>query len=77
MVTNHRIYIVDKSLSIIQNFSLLQQQTHLIVRSLSVIAQTILFSTDHHLHYLTQDKQGIASGIIFSFNANSKKQNSG
>jgi hypothetical protein len=56
MVTNHRIYIVDKSLSIIQNFSLLQQQTHLIVRSLSVIAQTILFSTDHHLHYLTQDK---------------------
>ena len=77
IASNHRIYIVDKSLSIIQNFSLLQQKTYLIVRSLSVVAQTILFSTDHHLHYLTQEKYGVASGIVLSFNSNSKQQSSG
>ena len=80
IVTTQRIYIVDKTLGIIQNFSLLHQQNRLIVRSLLVVAgHTILFSTDHHLYYLTQEKGTSSSGavrdsvpafsIILSFNS--------
>ena len=51
IVSNQRIYIVDKNLSIIQNY-----QHRLIVKSISILAHTILFSTDNHLYYLTQEK---------------------
>ena len=47
------MYIVDKNLSIIQNFPLTNR---LIIRSISVVAHTVLFCTDHHLYYLTQEK---------------------
>lgn len=71
IATHQRIYIADKNLNIVQNFSLLQQQKRLIVRSLTVVAGlTVLFSTDHHLYYLTQDKgtnQVSPSGAIMSF----------
>lgn len=70
-MTYQRIYVADKNFVIAQNFGLLQQQRRLIVRSLTVIAGvTILFSTDHHLYYLTQEKgnqQVQASGIVMSF----------
>ena len=53
IATNHRIYIVDKTLAILQNVSLLQNQTRLKVRSLVLLDQTVLFASDAHIHYLT------------------------
>jgi len=77
ILTHQRIYIADKNFVIVQNFSLLQQQKRLIVRSLTVVAgATILFSTDHHLYYLTQEKgtqQVQAAGIVMSFQRTDSK----
>lgn len=71
ILTQQRIYIADKNFVIVQNFGLLQQQRRLIVRSLTVVAGvTVLFSTDHHLYYLTQEKgsQRVQpSGVVMSF----------
>ena len=74
IASNQRIYIVDKNLSVLQNFSLMQHQSRLKLRNLTVVDQTILFSTDTHLHYLTQEKGSNSesgsispSGIVMSF----------
>lgn len=76
IATNQRICIVDRNLGILQNYSLVQQHTRLVIRNLALAGEsTVLFATDNHLHYLTQERANSSetecvspSGIIMSFN---------
>ena len=65
MATNQRICIVDSCLSGLVSLNL---ENNIFVTSLMWFGQTVLYSTERHLMYLTQDKSENGSGIVMSFN---------
>ena len=63
--TNQRLCIVDSNLGILSH---LQIEANTFITSLMWIGSTVLFSTERHLMYMTQDKHGSCHGMVFSFN---------